>query len=74
MRVRRLAGCEGGEFGGDRLAEHEAAGAAQQRDQGGIGLGPVAGIDRGAVLGRKVGGVENILDPDREPAQRLEPG
>ena len=31
----------------------------------------MAGIDGRAVFGRHVGGVENILERDRQPAQRL---
>ena len=49
----------------------DAAVAADQRHQRGIGLRAVAEIDRRAVFGRHVGGVENILQPDRQAAQRL---
>src|SRR5258708_29904839 len=33
----------------------------------------MAGIDRRSVLSREVGGIERILDADREPAQRRVP-
>ena len=36
----------------------------------GVGLRPVAGIDRRAVGGREIGGVEDVLDADGKPAQR----
>jgi len=64
---------QAGELGGDRLAEHEAAGAAHERHQRGIGLGPMAGVDRRSILGREIRGVENILDADRQPVQRRQP-
>ena len=38
-----------------------------QRDHRRIRLRPVAGIDRRAVFGRQIGGVENVLDADRQP-------
>ena len=69
LRVSR--GLERREFGGDGLAEDDAAGAPDQHDHRGIGLRPVAGIDRRAVGGRQVGRVEDVLDADRKPAQRL---
>ena len=71
VRVAGLARIEMGELGGDGLAEQRAAGAADQRDQRGVDLRPVAGIDRRAVFGRHVGGVENVLERDRQAAQRL---
>ena len=37
---------------------------------GGIGFRAMAGIDRRAVFGREIDGVENVLDADRQPAQR----
>jgi hypothetical protein len=59
------------ELGRHRLAEHDAAGATRDRHQRCVRARPIAGIDRRAELGREVGGVENILHADRQPAQRL---
>ena len=75
-RVRRIVRMDGfpgmavGEFGRHRLAEDDPAGGADQRDAGGIGKGPVAAVDRRAVLGRHVDRVDDVLDPDRNPGQQ----
>ena len=72
-RIARIAGPAGShasEFGGHGLAEHDAAGAAHQHHHRGVGLRPVAGIDRRAVGGRQVGGVEDVLDADRQSGER----
>jgi len=55
------------------FAEDDPAGSADQRDAGGIGKGPVAAIDRRAVLGRHVDRVDDVLDPDRNPGQEALP-
>ena len=52
------------------LPEHDAAGPPNHRHHRGVRLRPVAGIDRRAVGGRKLGGVEDVLDADGKPAQR----
>ena len=49
------------------------AGGADQRDAGGVGKGPVAAVDRRAVLGRHVDRVDDVLDPDRNPGQQARP-
>ena len=60
----------GGEFRGHGLADDDAAGAARQRHRRRIGARLKAGVNRRAVLGREIGGIENILEPDRQAAQR----
>ncbi len=75
-RVRRVvrmnggAGMAVGEFGRHCLAEDDPAGGADQRDAGGIGKGPVAAVDRRAVLGRHIDRVDHVLDPDRNSGQQ----
>ena len=72
-RVSRIAGAgrhHPGKFGGHRLAEDQAAGAPHHRHRGGIGARPMAGVDGRAILRRQVGGIEDVLDPDRKTAQR----
>ena len=58
-----------GKFGGYGLAENDPAGGSDQRDAGGIGKGPVAAVDWRAVLSRHVDRVDDVLNPDRNPAQ-----
>ena len=69
-RVGRFARREGREFGRDGLAEDDGSGRASERNARGIGVGPVAAIDRRAIGGRHVDGVDQILDRDRDPVQR----
>src|SRR5262249_5331930 len=67
LRIVRMDGGAGGaigEFGRYSLAEDHAARRADQRDAGGVGKGPVAAIDRRAVLGRHVDRIDDVLDPD----------
>ena len=59
-----------GKLGGDGLAEHQASRAPHHGDQRSIRARPVAGVERRTVLGREVGGVEDVLDADRQSAQR----
>ena len=73
VRVDRRAGEAVGEFGRDGLAHDRAAGHAQQRDAGGVGERAVAAVDRRAVLGRHVDGVDDVLDPDRQPGEQARP-
>ncbi len=68
--VGGLAGGEAGEFGGHGLAEHDRPGGAGQRDAGGIGGWAVVPVDRRTVAGRHVGGIDQILDGDRDAVQR----
>ncbi len=65
VRVAGRAGMAVGEFGGDGLAEQHAARSARQGGGTGGEAGPAAGIDRRAVAGRHVGGIEDVLDPER---------
>ena len=69
-RVAGLAGRVGRELGGHRLAEDDRAGRAQALDHRGIVVGRAAGVQHGAVLGRHVGGVDDVLDADRQAVQR----
>jgi hypothetical protein len=58
------------ELGGDRLAEQDAARFAAQRDARRIGSRPMAGVDRRSVLGRHVGGVDDVLYRERHADER----
>ncbi len=68
-RVAGLALLPEGEFRRDRLAQHDGATGAQAGDRRGIGCRPVAVIDSGAIAGRQVHGIEEVLDADRQPPQ-----
>ena len=70
VRIAGLAGAEQRHFGGHGLAHDHRAGLAQQRDRGAVAVRPAAGVQHGAVLGRHVGGVEDVLDADRNAVQR----
>ena len=59
-----------GELGGHRLAEDDRARRPQDRHRRGVGRRAVAGIDRRAHPGRHVGGIEDVLDPDRHAVER----
>src|SRR5262245_6514835 len=63
---------EVGELGGHRLADDDGAGGAQLAHDGGILVRPATGEQRRAAFGRIVGGVEDVLDPDRNAVQRTE--
>ncbi len=41
-----------------------------EHDHRGVGIGAVAGVNRAAVGGRKVGGIEDVLDADRQSGER----
>ncbi len=69
VRVPRLARRSAREFGGDRLAHDDGAGAAQQRDDGGVTRWRPAGVQRRAVLRRHVGRVDDVLDADRHTVE-----
>ena len=60
------AGLAGGELGGDGLADDDAACGFRPGDGGGVGAGLPVGPDGGAVLAGHVGGVEHVLDADRD--------
>ncbi len=70
VRVARRPRCHEREFGGDRLADDDGAGGAQLRHQRGVHAGAAAGVERGAVLGRVVLGVDDVLDADRDAVER----
>ncbi len=73
VRMHGFARVPVGEFGRHRLPEDDAARRPGQRDAGSIGKGPVATVDRRAVLGRHVIGVDDVLDPDRHALQHSRP-
>ena len=64
------AGMAVGELGGDRLAQQDRAGGARQAHGAGVETRPAAGIDRRAVAGRHVGGIEDVLDAERHALQQ----
>jgi hypothetical protein len=66
--LRVPAGCKPANSVG--LAEDDAAGTQHQRDHGRVGFRLMPGIDRRAVGGREIDGVENIFHADRQSAQR----
>ena len=70
VRVAGRAGMQVGEFGGDGLAEQQAAGLAGQRHAGGVALRLPALVDRRAPFGRHVGGVDDVLDAERHAGER----
>ncbi len=70
MRVARAARLGGGKFGGDGLSNDHRAGFAQRRHAGGIALGAKAREQRRAVLGRHVGGLDDVLDADWHAVDR----
>ena len=65
MRVAGAARLAGGKFGGDGLSHDHGAGFAQRGDARGIALGTEACEQWRAVLGRHVGGLDDVLDADR---------
>ncbi len=70
VRVGGDARRHAGELAGDGLAQHHRAGRAREPDAGGIGRRSMAAIDRRAHLGRLIGGVDDVLDADRDAVQR----
>ena len=70
MRIAGRSGMQVGEFGGDGLAEEDAAGLARQRDAGGVALGLAAPMNGRSPLGRHVKGVDDVLGAERHAADR----
>jgi hypothetical protein len=70
MRIGGPPGGDAGEFAGHGLAEDHRTGGAHQRDARCIGRRTVAAVDRRTHLGRHVEGIDDVLDPDRQPVQR----
>ena len=68
--LRVLAGREQRQLGRHRLADDDGAGAAQGGNARRIAIWAAAAKDRGAVLGRQIGGVEDVFDADRHAVQR----
>jgi hypothetical protein len=69
VRVAGLARRVDRELGGDRLAEDHRTRGAQQAHDRGVGARPPPGMEHRAVLGRHVGGVDDVLDADRQAVQ-----
>ena len=65
MRIMGAAWLAGCEFGGDGLSHDHRTGFAQRGDARGIALGTEACEQWRAVLGRHVGGLDDVLDADR---------
>ena len=61
-----------GEFCGDCLAEHKAAGCAQCGDARGVGMRHTSGVDRRAMFGADPGSVDDILYRNRQSRQRTD--
>src|SRR6476619_5527971 len=72
MRVAGAARLGGGEFGGHRLAEDHRARFAQGNDACSIALGAPAEVYWGAVFGREVSSLDDVLDADRHAVDRRE--
>jgi hypothetical protein len=58
------------ELGRDGLAHDDATGFSRERHACGVTGWPVVAIDQGAVLGRHVRRVDDVLHADRHPEQR----
>ena len=70
VRVARLARREVGELGRHRLAHDDRTRRAQPRDHRRIAGGCAPRVEHGTVLGRHVGGIEDVLDTDGHAVQR----
>src|SRR5262249_10849854 len=57
---------------GHGLADDHRAGGAQPRHHGRVPPRPAPGGERGAELGREIGGVDDVLDRDRDAVERTE--
>ena len=72
VRIARLAGREVRALGGHRLAEDHRAGGAQAFHHDRVVARRAALVQHGAVLGRHVGGVDDVLHADRHAVQRAD--
>src|SRR5262249_53495439 len=70
MRVARTARLGGCEFRGHRLPNNHCAGFAQRRYARSVALGAPPRKQRRAVLGRHVGGLDDVLDAERHAVDR----
>ena len=70
MRISRLARLHVGQFGGDRLAGNHRTGLAQSCHKDGIACRNASFILHASVLGRDPGGVDNVLQTDRDAMHR----
>ena len=69
VRVACGARLRGGKFGGHGLAENHRTCCAQARHHGGVAHRIAARMDGTAVLGRKIHGVDDVLDTHRHTKQ-----
>ena len=70
VRIARRRRIEGGKRGGRGLAGDGRAGRLQRHHDRRVGARLLATIDLRTHLGRQVGGVDDVLDADRDAAQR----
>ena len=70
VRVRRRAGVEVGELGGNRLAQYERAGAAQARDAGGLRAPEQLRWEGRAGPGGEAVDAKDVLQPDQNAEKR----
>ena len=74
VRIGRGPRCHAGELAGHGLPQDHRAGGANQGHAGGVCRRAVAAINRRAHLGRQVGGVDDVLHPDRYSGKGQLPG
>ena len=72
VRIGGRARAKVGELRRNRLAQDNRAGFAQARDQKSVFAGFPAGVEDRAVLGGKVGGIDDVLDADRHAVERTD--
>ena len=72
VRIARRTRVEIGELRRHGLAEDDCAGRPQPHHGGGIAVRAPPGKQRRAAFGRIVGGIEDVLDADRNAVQRTD--
>ena len=70
VRIERRRRIDGGERRGRGLADDGRARLLQHHHDGRIAARPKAPVDRRAHLGREIRGIDDVLDADRNAAQR----
>src|SRR5258706_8512289 len=69
VRVACLSGMKVRTFGRDRLAQNDSASSAQSRNHRSVNARRASAMQRRAVFGRHVRGVDDVLDADRYAAE-----